>query len=116
MRYATEVVEQIIPVKTGKKSEKTAGEPRKTAKVYRGPSKRGPCKVCGKTGIRRYMIAADLPEPMHLCNRCYREIREELRACLRRILEQKGLLPRKIAEAEVGPYRVRIEKEGERHG
>ena len=86
----------------------------KTAKIYRGPSKRGPCRVCGKTGIRRYMIAADLPEPMHLCDGDYKMIREELRLCLRRILEQRGLLPKKIAEAEVGPYRVRIEKDGGR--
>jgi len=92
LRYATEAVEQILPVKTGKKSEKTAGEPRKTAKVYRGPSKRGPCKVCGEPGIKRYMIAVDLPEPMILCDGHYKQIREQLRSVLRAILRKKGLI------------------------
>lgn len=91
-RLMFEAVEQVLPVKTGKKTEKTPEEPRKTGKVYRGPSKRGPCKVCGKTGIRRYMIACDLPEPMYLCDRHYKEIREQLRSVLRAILKKRGLI------------------------
>ncbi len=113
MNMSVEVVEQVIPVKTGKKPEKTPEEPRKTEKIYRGPSKRGPCRVCGKTGIRRYMIACDLPEPMILCDEHYKMIREELRAALRRILQEKGLLPRKIIEAEIGKYSVKVEKREE---
>ena len=64
----------------------------KKPKVYRGPSKRGPCVECGAPGIKRYMIAADLPEPMILCDAHYKEIREELRASLRRILRERGLI------------------------
>jgi len=90
LNYATETVEQIIRVP--KKTEKTPEEPRKTAKVYRGPSKRGPCIECGKSGIRRYMIACDLPEPMHLCDEHYKEIREQLRSVLRAILKKRGLI------------------------
>jgi len=107
-------IEQIIPVDP-KKAEKTY-KPDKEPKIYRGPSKKGPCVACGKTGIKRYMIAADLPEPMFLCDRCYKTIRSELRTALIDILQRRGLIPKKIAEAEVGSYRVRIErKEGERH-
>jgi len=64
----------------------------KKPKVYRGPSKRGPCVECGAQGIRRYMIACDLPEPMYLCDGDYKRIREELRACLRSILRERGLI------------------------
>ena len=92
MRYDVETVEQVIPVKTGKKPVKQREEPRKTAKIYRGPSKRGPCRICGAPGIRRYMIACDLPEPMHLCDEHYKQIRGELRSVLRAILRKRGLL------------------------
>ncbi|RLG89686.1 MAG: hypothetical protein DRO36_07380 [Candidatus Hecatellales archaeon] len=96
----TEKIVQVIPVKS-----------RKEPKIYRGPSKRGPCRVCGESGIRRYMIACDLPEPMELCDRCYKMIRAELKACLLNILEKHGLIPKEILEAGIGPYRVKIEKE-----
>jgi len=86
----TEIVEQIIPVKP-KKIEKSA-ESGKEPKIYRGPSKKGPCRLCGKDGIRRYMIACDLPEPMELCDRHYKEIREQLRSVLRAILRKRGLI------------------------
>ena len=92
MRYDVETVEQVIPVKTGKEPVKQREEPRKTAKIYRGPSKRGPCVECGAPGIRRYMIACDLPEPMYLCDGDYKEIREQLRSVLRAILRKRGLL------------------------
>ena len=94
----TEKIVQVIPVK-------------KEPKIYRGPSKKGSCVACGKTGIKRYMIAADLPEPMFLCDRCYKMIRAELKAALLRILEKHGLIPKEILEAGIGPYRVKIEKE-----
>jgi len=81
-----EVVEQIIPVKTGKKPVKQREEPRKTAKVYRGPSKQGRCVVCGKPGIRRYMIACDLPQPTVLCDEDYKEIRRQLKTALQKIM------------------------------
>jgi hypothetical protein len=64
----------------------------KEPKVYRGPSKRGPCAECGADGIKRYMIAVDLPEPMHLCDGHYKQIREELRSVLRAMLRKRGLL------------------------
>ena len=80
------------PAKIVKNVLKEGQGAEKTAKIYRGPSKRGPCRVCGKTGIRRYMIAADLPEPMHLCDEDYKEIREQLRFVLRAILRRRGLL------------------------
>jgi len=98
----TGIVKQVIPVK-------------KEPKIYRGPSKRGPCVACGKAGIKRYMIAADLPEPMFLCDRCYKMIRAELKACLLNILENRGLLPKTLADVEIGKYRIKVEKEGERH-
>ena len=71
---------------------KGPGDAVKTPKVYRGPSKRGPCVECGAPGIRRYMIACDLPEPMYLCDGHYKQIREELRSVLRAILRRRGLL------------------------
>lgn len=67
-------VEQIIPVKEPKKTGKPT-ESRKEPKIYRGPSKRGPCKVCGKSGVKRYMVAVDFPEPTFLCDNCYKRIR-----------------------------------------
>ena len=113
MKVETEVVEQTLiikPKKTGKSSR-----PDKEPKIYRGSSKRGPCRLCEESGIRRYMIACDLPEPMELCDLHYKEIREELRAALLRILERKGLIPREILDLELGRYHVKLEKETKKH-
>ena len=98
MSVKTEKIVQVIPVK-------------KEPKIYRGPSKKGSCVACGKTGIKRYMIAADLPEPMFLCDRCYKMIRAELKAALLRILEKHGLIPREILDLDLGRYHVKLEKE-----
>ena len=41
----------------------------------------------------------------------YKQIREELRAALLRILERKGLIPKEILDLELGKYRIKVEKE-----
>ena len=63
-----------------------------------------------------YMIACDLPEPMHLCDEHYKEIRRMLKAALLLILEKRGLIPKEILDLELGKYHIKVEKEGERHG
>lgn len=105
MSVKTVKIEQIIPV-----GLKNTYKPDKEPKIYRGPSKRGPCSLCERSGIKRYMVAVDLPEPMEFCDRCYKMIRAELKAALIDILQRRGLIPKKIAEAEVGSYRIRIER------
>lgn len=76
----------------------------KKARVYRGPSKKGPCVECGDPGIRRYMIACDLPYPLILCDRHYKEIREELREAFRKILKRRGFLPETLLKAKIRGY------------
>ena len=86
----------------------------KEARVYRGPSKQGPCVVCGKQGIRRYMIAADLPSPMILCDSDYNQIRSRLQEALRDILQDEGVLPETLVHIKAGRISVKVEKEVEK--